>query len=411
MKNEFSFQVQADSNLINLDVPTERVIEMVVVPPAADRSHERPALNLAMVIDKSGSMSGEKLEYVKQAALHVLDLLRENDRVAIIAYDTEVEVLSHSVPVTGAARHELKSAVQGLRSGDMTNLSGGWLRGCQEAASALDESGLNRVLLLTDGLANVGITDMEELGRHAGQLLVRGVATSTFGVGHGFNEHLLEHMANQGGGRFYYIDSPRGIPVIFEQEFQELAAITAKNVKIRLEIPAGVSAQVLGNWRSEQEGSQLQIWLGDIAGSQRREIYLKLLTPPSSQNTELHITAVAEAQGENENLYKIEQTLVLKYSSQSEVKATPLKQDLMERFTIVKIADQATEALKLERAGERERASHLMEQSVLMSAPYMSDASVTEYRNLSRRMSEGLDEETRKSRHRDEYLRKKRRDS
>ena len=140
-------------------------------------------------------------------------------------------------------------------------------------------------MLLTDGLANVGITDLEELGIHASQLLARGVATSTFGVGYGFNEHLLEHMSNQGGGNFYYIDSPLTISRIFEDEFLELVSVTAKDVKVTLEIPAGVSAQVMGNWRSDLKENQLVLWLGDISASQRRELYLKLLTPPSRELT------------------------------------------------------------------------------------------------------------------------------
>ena len=168
---------------------------------------------------------------------------------------------------------------------------------------------------------------------------------------------------------------------------------------------------MLGNWRSEQEGSQLQLWLGDIAASQRREVYLKLLTPPAGKETDLQISAQAEAQGENDTLFKIEQTLVFKYASQSEVQAIPLRQDLMERFTMVQVADRTTEALILERAGERERAGHIMEQTIAMSAPYMSNELKQDYENLSRRLREGLDEGMRKSRHRDEYLRKRRRDS
>ncbi len=411
MEDKISFEMQVDSLLINNEIPTERVLEMVVVPPVAVKTFNRPVLNLSLVIDKSGSMSGDKLEYVKQAAIHVVDLLNENDRVSIIAYDTEVEVISPGVAISFATRATLKTAIQSIRSGNMTNLSGGWLRGCQEAASAVIENGLNRVLLLTDGLANVGITDLEELGMHAGQLLVRGVATSTFGVGHGFNEHLLEHMANQGGGSFYYIDSPRTIPHIFEQEFNELAAITAKNVKITLEIPAGVSAQVMGNWRNEQEGNQLQLWLGDISASQRREVYVKLLTPPAGKLSQLDIKAVLTALGDEETQFTVEETLTLKYAALDEVQAAPQRRDLMERFTVVQVADKATEALKLERAGEREKAGRIMEQSIAMSAPYMSDASVKDYENLSQRLRDGLDEGARKSRHQDEYQRKRRRDS
>jgi Ca-activated chloride channel family protein len=275
----------------------------------------------------------------------------------------------------------------------------------------LNEGGLNRVLLLTDGLANEGITDMEELGRHAGELLVRGVATSTFGVGHGFNEHLLEHMANQGGGNFYYIDSPMAISRIFEDEFLELVSVTAKDVKVSLEIPSGVSAQVMGNWRFDLKDNHLNVWLGDISASQRREVYLKLLTPPAKDLNGQEIKGILTAISEDGNQVTIEDSLVLKYAAADEVNAAPQQKELMERFTVVQVADRTTEALILERAGERERAGHVMEQTIAMSAPYMSNELKQDYENLSRRLREGLDEGTRKSRHREEYMRKKRRDS
>ena len=411
MKKEIRFEMQVDSNLIHKDIPTERILEILVVPPAAKTKITRPALNLALVIDKSGSMGGEKLAYVKQAAVHVIDLLQENDRISIIAYDSEVEVLSPNVAVTESIRASLKIAIQSIRSGSATNLSGGWLRGCQEVASAENATGINRVLLLTDGLANVGITDLEELGIHASQLLARGVATSTFGVGYGFNEHLLEHMSNQGGGNFYYIDSPLTISRIFEDEFLELVSVTAKDVKVTLEIPAGVSAQVMGNWRSDLKENQLVLWLGDISASQRRELYLKLLTPPSRDLTAQKIEGVLTAVSEDGTQLSVEASLVLKYADSDAVNAAPQQKELMERFTAVQVADRTTEALILERAGEREKAGRILDQTIAMSAPYMSNEVKQDYENLSRRLREGLDEGTRKSRHQDEYLRKRRRDS
>lgn len=409
MGDLISFELHVDADVIASEVPSQRVLEMVITPPATQNTVLRPSLNLALVIDRSGSMSGEKLEYVKKAALHVLDIMKEQDRVAIITFDTEVTLLSGSVFVNAANRDLLKGQIKSMRSGNTTNLSGGWLAGCQEVAGALNESGVNRVLLLTDGLANVGITDLEELGMHAGQLLIRGVATSTFGVGVGFNEHLLEHMANQGGGKFYYIDSPYQIPTIFQLEFQEMLAITARNVEVELGVPAGVSAQVLGNWRNELKNDVLHIWLGDLPASQKREVYVKLLTPPSTGQDHLTLTAKLNAKDELDGVIMQQAVVTLRYVTNAEEKATPLRQDIMERFTTVEMADKSTEALKLERAGEREKAARLIEMNMVSSAPYMTKESSEDYRELSERMRRGMDEQDRKSRHQEEYLRKQRR--
>jgi Ca-activated chloride channel family protein len=391
MVKRFSFEMGVDLDLVAREVPSQRILELVITPPAARKAAVRPALNLAVVIDRSGSMSGDKLEYVKKAAAHVIDLLQEQDRVAIVAFDTEVVLVSPSVPVTQSMRLELKKSIKRIESGSSTNLSGGWLTGCQEVAGVAQEGGLYRVLLLTDGLANAGITDLEELGVHAGQLLVRGVATSTFGVGEGFDEHLLEHMS---------------IPSIFEGEFKELAAITARNVEIFVDIPAGVAAQVMGGWRAENENNKLHLWLGDIAATQRREVYIKLLTPPVGNQPQISIHARASGQGENKKQFDVEAELILKYAPEVEVKAAPLRSDVMQRYSLVEIADKATEALKLERAGEGKKASQMLSMSVMAAAPYIAEESREEYMNLSKRMSRGLDEKDRKNSHQTSYNQK-----
>ncbi len=303
---QFTFEMHSDLDLVASEVPTQRVVELVVVPPSAGPAAARPALNLALVIDRSGSMSGDKLANVRRAAEHVLDLLQEQDQVAIVAYDDTINLLAPSQPVTAQVRASLKSHLQELTPGNMTNLCGGWLSGCEEVARVASPAGgqqLNRVLLLTDGLANVGITGLEEIGLHASQLLNKGIATSTFGVGLDFNEHLLEHMANQGGGRFYFIADPTTIPSIFVQEFRELAAVTAQAVEVTLEIPAQVDAKVLGSWRSEQNGQSLRLWLGDIPSGQPREVYVRLLIPPlgaapQGGQAELWVRGQCRARGE-----------------------------------------------------------------------------------------------------------------
>jgi Ca-activated chloride channel family protein len=415
-KQQFTFEMHSDLDLVASEVPTLRVIELVVVPPSAQDAVTRPALNLALVIDRSGSMSGDKLDNVRWAAAHVLDLLQEPDQVAIVAYDDTINLLAPSQHVTAQVRASLKSLIQELMPGNMTNLCGGWLSGCEEVARVASPGAsaggqLNRVLLLTDGLANVGITGLEEIGLHASQLLNKGIATSTFGVGLDFNEHLLEHMANQGGGRFYFIAEPHAIPSIFVQEFRELAAVTAQAVEVTLEIPAQVDAKVLGSWRSEQNGQSLRLWLGDIPSGQRREVYVRLLVPPftgHSSPPDLTVSGQATGRGEQGQPLSATAQVAFTYASRVQVAAAPQRQEVMQRYSQVEMADSATEALKLERAGHRQEASQLIGRNLAAAAPYLSQAEQAQYEQLSERILHGLDEKARKTSHQQAYASKRR---
>ena len=407
--NSIQFQILSEQSLINREVPSQRILELQIQSPKAGTTTNRSALNLAIIIDKSGSMSGSRLEFAKQAAIFVTERLEAKDRVALIAFDDQIEVLSPSILMVEENKKAIKQKISEIRFGGTTNLGDGWLTGCQQIAEVSEDTSINRALLLTDGHANVGMVDIEELSTHARELAKRGISTSTFGVGHGFNEHLLEAMSNQGRGNFYFIEAPMGIPDIFLNEFKELSSITAADVEIELEIPNQVSYEILGGWAHEVKEKKLTIFVGNLFSEQSLEVYIKLLTPPSDTAADLHINGKIRAKYENGQVLETASTLKFIYSDQQLVKSEPRKHDLLERFATVELADKTTAALKLERSGEREKASRIMNQTIMENMPYLSPEQATKYQDMSERMKRGMEERDRKTTQYDSYREKRRR--
>lgn len=409
-QNSLSIQVNTDQIFIAQETSTQRVLEIRIQAPKAADQRIRPPLNLALVLDRSGSMSGEKLEFVKQAAAHVLDLLREQDTLALVAYDDEITLLSPSTRVTRENRLELKRQISRLRPGGTTFLSGGWLTGCQQVAFAAQAESLNRTLLLTDGLANVGETDLEKLAHEARELSRRGIATSTFGVGEGFNEHLLEAMSNQGGGNFYYIETPADIPGLFLREFKELAAVTARDVEIILEFPPQVHLAVLGGWVTEFSAGRLHIHTGNLYSDHTQDIYIKLSMPPAGASGELMLKARVFSKGEAGQICEDQAEVTYEYTDADKAMAAPKNREVMERYALVELAETTNEALKLERQGLNEQATDMLSQSIASNQPYLNPSVAEDYQRLSRRMKRGMLESDRKQTHYNNYNQKRSRE-
>jgi Ca-activated chloride channel homolog len=406
-QNTLIIQLNSDKNLVSREANTQRILEIRVQAPISSKESSRPELNLALVLDRSGSMQGEKLEYVKQAASHVLEQLKEQDRVALVVYDNVIQVLAHSIKVTNGNRFELKQLISGINAGNMTNLRDGWLAGCKEIAASARQGAINRTLLLTDGLANVGETDLEVLAQHAFELYKDSVTTSTFGVGEGFNEHLLEAMSNKGGGNFYYISRPDRIPEIFLKEFDDLIGITARKVEIKLELPQSMEWQVLGGWSTEYKDAHLHIYLGDMLTGKTQNIYVKLQIPADAKSGKVLLNAKAFGKGEAGKLFEDQAKTVFQYADQKDVAAVPLNREVMEGFSVVELADTATEALKLERKGERDKANAMLNQNIMRSRPYISPQAANDYQGRSDRMKNGMTEADRKQSHYDIYKQKR----
>lgn len=391
--------VDCDRRLVAAEVSSQRTVEWAITAPELIARPSRAPLNLALVLDRSGSMQGDKLRYVQQSACHVLDLLNERDRVAIIAYDDQIQVIAHSEPITERARRDLKERIGALRPGGWTDLSGGWLEGCREVAAHQAVQGVNRALLLTDGLANRGITDIEDLTHHARELRRRSVATSTFGVGLDFNEHLLAALAEQGGGHFYYIERPDQIPDVFRRELGELLTVVMREVFLSIALPRGVAVELLGDPPHDRSNDRLRVFFGDLCAGERRMVYARALTPPDAPGTSVALRTelgYADLDGRTEVLAA---ELAFSYVREAEALLAPLYEALLRRSSEVEVAAAATRALKLEREGQRRQAQEVLQGAVAAGAPYMPAAAAASYNALADQMEQGLSEEQRKETH------------
>jgi Ca-activated chloride channel family protein len=388
-----------DRRLVASEVASQRTVEWVISAPDVAQRADRAPLNLALILDRSGSMQGDKLRYVQQAACHVLDLLDERDRVAVVAYDDQVNLIAASAPITVQAREQLKQQINALRPGGWTDLAGGWLTGCREVADHLVPQGVSRALLLTDGLANRGITDIEELTHHARELRKRGVATSTFGVGLDFNENLLEALAEQGGGHFYYIERAEQIPEVFRRELGELLTVVAREVFLSIAIPRGVALELLGDLAHERAGERLRVFLGDLCAGERRVLYTRALTPPDAPGTSVVLRGELGYADLDGRTATVAAELAFSYTREAEVLLAPIYRELLGRAGEVEVAAAAKHALKLERAGDRKQAQAVMQQSLAAAAPYMAAPAAVAYNTLSEQLGEGLTEQQRKETH------------
>lgn len=257
------------------DAVVNTLIELAA-PPAP--STDRPPLDIVLVLDKSGSMNGQPIESVKSATAQLLRLLGVDDRVAVVAFDSNVEL------VLDLGRHDVDQAiakVNAIRGGGSTNLSGGWLKAVELLEGSVRDNALRRVVLLTDGQANVGIVEPDQLCTHTAAARAKGVTTTTIGFGSDYDEQLLSQLADAGAGNDYWCAGPDQAPKIFNDEFEGLASVVAQNVSVELRPTAGVlGVRVLNEFPITEVNGGVQIALGDAYGDEKRRVVAEFLVPP-----------------------------------------------------------------------------------------------------------------------------------
>lgn len=222
----------------------------------------RTPLNLCLVIDRSGSMEGPPLDYVKQACSYVVDLLSPDDVLSIVTFEEAVEVLMAPQRVTN--RQAIKEGIARIQPGNTTNLYDGLVLGAQQVLSLGDAARATRLIVFTDGDPTAGIKDFGALVNQAGDIKARGVTSTFLGFGPEYNEELLASMAKKAGGNYYYIPRPELIPEIFRSELEKLMTVVARNLRLSVKLARWVELRAATGLSVPSGAREFDLPLADL---------------------------------------------------------------------------------------------------------------------------------------------------
>jgi Ca-activated chloride channel homolog len=345
-----------------IPVSSPSIVDLLIsfTSEAAGATPSRRPLNLSLVIDRSGSMAGAPLQYAIEAAQRLVEQLTPEDYLSVVIYDDHAEtILPHGLVQD---KPQIQALLRTIRAGGCTNLSGGWLMGCDHVQSQFSGDRLNRVLLLTDGQANVGVTDSPILTNTARDKATQGIITTTLGFGNYFNEDLLIGMASAAGGNFYFIQSPDDASDVFRIELESLMSVAAQNLSITLQPAAGVTiTQVLNSYRCQTNGNALQVNLGDVYTSEAKQMAVELAIAPQPNLGDLPLLSATYSYQAivNESIQSFNDDLVMQIAVDSAEAAAQAKPDrtVIEQISKFRIAKVKDEAIALADQGDFKTAS------------------------------------------------------
>ena len=287
--------LRADRTLIRARGSSVRYLLASITAPAAERRAERLPVNIALILDRSGSMDGEnKFPLAVEAVKQSLRLLTSTDRVSIVVFDEQVDVILPSTFMTAQAKKQALRALQQVRPRGSTDLCSGWMHGAAELSDHLADGTITRALLLTDGQANHGEVNREVLAHHAAELRRRGIVTSAFGVGADFDERLLRDIANEGGGNFYFVQTAAQIPDLVTSELGEALEVVERDAELTLALPRGAEAHVLNRFRTRKSHGRtaITVELGDLVSAQELDVVIRVKFPLGEVGDTQRISAV-----------------------------------------------------------------------------------------------------------------------
>ncbi len=250
---------------------------------------QRTPLAISLVLDRSGSMDGDRLESAKAASASAVERLHPDDVVSVVAFDDQVQVVA--APAARSRQYQLAQKLAELETGGSTNLSGGWLRGRQHMEQALGmlgslEGSSRRIVLLTDGHANAGITDPSTLVKLARTARTMGITTTTIGVGEGYDDELLRAMADAGGGNSWYVERADQAQDVLAEELGNLLSVSAQGLSVTLTLEPSVAVLAMhSNWPVTSHGDTFNFDLGDLYASEAKPVLLELFVPSDRLDT------------------------------------------------------------------------------------------------------------------------------
>lgn len=332
-----------------------------------DPESSRRPINLSLVLDRSGSMGGNPLRNALKAAEKLVEFLQPEDYLSVVVYDDVPQTILS--PQLVKDQTAIKEIIKKIRVGGLTNLSGGWLMGCDHVQSQQTSAQLNRVLLLTDGFANCGICDPKVLVKTAAEKAAQDIITTTLGFGNGFNEDLLIDIADGGGGNFYFIQSADDAANVFSIEMESLTSIVGQNLTVNLETNNQIEVkEVLNKYASEKQTAGLEVFLGDVYQVESKPLVLQFSLPAIASEGEITLGTINYSYQKviNGSIQKFTDSLPLKIKVVSPTAAAKaeLNADVTQQASQLRIAKKKDEAVTIADTGDYQQAAEILRKAV-----------------------------------------------
>lgn len=290
MAKQVDLNVNLATPVMEADKKHNAFIKISLEGIKQEEQQVRIPANIAIVLDKSGSMQGDKLYYAKEAAIMAINRLNLNDIVSVVSYDSRVNVV---VPATKASdSSRIAQAINRIQANGNTALFAGVSKGAQELRKFLDLNKVNRVILLSDGLANVGPSTPNELGKLGLSLAKEGISVTTIGLGLGYNEDLMTQLAGFSDGNHAFVENASALAEIFQYEFGDVLSVVAQGVEIQIICKNGVRPiRVLGR-EAQISGNKVNTRMNQLYSQQEKFIILEVEVPAQEDKASVDLVDV-----------------------------------------------------------------------------------------------------------------------
>jgi len=361
------FKITPEHEFISNREDTEVTLKLTL-EGLESKSERRTPVNLAIVLDRSGSMHGAKLEKARQAASIVLEQLGRNDVFSLVTYDTCAAVLIPPQHVTNSAR--LNRKIESISSGGSTALYAGVKLGATQLKEFFDEENINRVILLSDGLANVGPSTPDALAKLGARLANNGIHVSTIGLGDDYNEDLMVALAEASAANYYYVKDAGKLPGIFEQELGYIRNILARNMQIVIDLPQDVvGIEVLGHPEIKFHGNRATITLSELCVMQTRDFLVRCRISESGEQ-DLKVAAIQLAYRDEQSgkQQQSESSVSVKRTGDKKRVDASQNREVSEQIAVTNNVVVRERALKLVDEGRNEEAADTLRRQAAANA-------------------------------------------
>ena len=360
--------VSPERRILASDKPESAVVKVGLTGaqlPAGDR----PALNLALVLDRSGSMSGDRIARAREAAIAAVRRLDERDYVSVIVFDDRIDVIAGSQTASEQNKAAIIKRLGTVDARGATAIFGGVSAAAAELRKNLARNLVNRVILLSDGEANVGPSSPEDLGRLGASLVKEGISVSTMGVGLGYNENLMALLASRSDGSTYFIENGEDIPRIFNAELGDAFQVAANDVRLVVRFHDAHPVELIGRDGRIEDGV-VSVDFNQIYSCQEKYVLVRTEFPVGKDG-ESRDFALAEVSwslpGSGEKA-SAAAAATISFSSDARKVAESADAKVLVQSVKTQNAIRTRRALELNKAGDFAAAGALIEANAAMGA-------------------------------------------